>query len=160
MTSAAPRKFVRWLAGVQLAAGKAAGSPRTGGTRATDNAAFYAWRDKAITLHESMQLTERLHFARGADKHRQALRWHDATREQDMAVARVTVAVGRGDRQRGKVGDDRASFDAVVGEMPVDGRRVGDRVIGDAQRMQASRRMTVHPRQPQRIANVGAAAKE
>jgi Domain of unknown function (DUF4286) len=30
--------------------------------RAADNAAFYAWRDRAITLHESMQLTERLAF--------------------------------------------------------------------------------------------------
>jgi hypothetical protein len=31
--------------------------------RAADNAAFYAWRDKAVTLHESMQLNERLSFS-------------------------------------------------------------------------------------------------
>jgi hypothetical protein len=28
-------------------------------SRATDNAAFYRWRDRAITLHESLQLRER-----------------------------------------------------------------------------------------------------
>jgi hypothetical protein len=28
--------------------------------RAADNAEFYAWRDLAITLHESIQLHERL----------------------------------------------------------------------------------------------------
>ena len=32
--------------------------------RAEDNAQFYAWRDRAITLHESMQLTERFSIER------------------------------------------------------------------------------------------------
>jgi len=33
--------------------------------RAEVNAQFYAWRDRAITLHESVQLHERLHLAQG-----------------------------------------------------------------------------------------------
>lgn len=32
--------------------------------RAADNAAFYAWRDKAITLHESVQFRERFSLER------------------------------------------------------------------------------------------------
>ena len=31
-------------------------------SRAEDNAEFYRWKDRAITLHESMQLHERLYF--------------------------------------------------------------------------------------------------
>ena len=31
--------------------------------RAADNGEFYAWRDKAITLHESVQLEERMRLS-------------------------------------------------------------------------------------------------